>query len=141
MAKVDLDDLQFEHRKWSFFSSILGTHHLGFLHLQEAAKGWAELPVSVAACCVESVKTKVMQDPEMPFIMRLMGRFGTTPELAARNAVTVLTTSDSGRLKGVIVRKSKRYEPEKLALNAGDAAKLWVITGDIAAQRGLTLPH
>lgn len=140
MAGVDLDDMQFERRKWSFFKSILGTHHLGFLHIQEATKRWADLPVSLSACCVESVKTKAMQDPAMPFIMRLMGRFGTSPELAARNAVTVLTAADPAVLKGAIVRKSKEYKPEKLQLDAADAAKLWDTTTEIGKSRGMVLP-
>ena len=38
----DLDDLQFERRKWTFFKAVLGTHLLGFLHIQEAAKRWAQ---------------------------------------------------------------------------------------------------
>lgn len=140
MAKVDLDDLQFERRKWSFFKSILGTHHLGFLALQEAAKRYADLPVSFAASCVEVVKTQSMQDPKMPFIMRLMGMFGTTPELASRNAVTLLTTADASGLKGVIVPKSKEYAPQPLNRDAADAAKLWDITTRLAQQKGLQLP-
>lgn len=140
MAGVDLNDLQFEHRKWSFFKSILGTHHLGFLHLYEASKRWADLPISLTASCVESVKTKAMTDPQMPLIMRLMGRFGTTPELAARNAVTLLATESASPLKAVIVRKSKLYNPEPLQLNDADAARLWDITTDIAAKAGVVLP-
>lgn len=140
MAKVDLDDLQFERRKWSFFKSILGTHYLGFLHLQEAAKRWQDLPISLTAACVESVKTKAMTDPEMPLIMRLMGRFGTTPELASRNAVTLLTTDHPDNLKGAIVPKSKQYNPQPLALNPDDAEKLWAITTEIARSHGLDLP-
>jgi len=140
MASVDLDDLQFERRKWSFFKSILGTHHLGFLHIQQATNLWSDLPVSLAACCVESVKTKAMLDPQMPLIMRIMGRFGTTPELASINAVRVLTAADANELKGVIVRKSKEYKPEKLQLNSADAEKLWGLTTDIGSRHGLLLP-
>lgn len=140
MAGVDLDDLQFERRKWSFFKSILGTHHLGFLHIQQATTLWSDLPVSLAACCVESVKTKTMLDPQMPLIMRIMGRFGTTPELASINAVRVLTAADAHELKGVIVRKSKEYKPEKLQLNSADAEKLWGLTTAIGSRHGLLLP-
>lgn len=140
MAGVDLDDLQFERRKWSFFKSILGTHHLGFLHIQEAARRWADRPISLTACCVESVKTKAMQDPAMPFVMRLMGRFGTTPELASRNAVRILTAADSAGLKGAIVPKSRVFEPRPLQLDSADGERLWEITTHIAAERGLALP-
>jgi hypothetical protein len=45
-------------RKWSFFKSILGTHLLGFMHIQEAAKHWQGQPVTIAASCVGSTKTK-----------------------------------------------------------------------------------
>jgi NAD(P)-dependent dehydrogenase (short-subunit alcohol dehydrogenase family) len=140
MAGIDLDDLQFDHRKWSFFKSVLGTHYLGFLHLQQAAKFWSDLPVSLAACCVGSVRTKAMQDPEMPLVMRLMGRFGTTPELASRNAVSVLTTATPNDLKGSILRNWKNYSPEPLALDASDAARLWELTSTIAREHGLSLP-
>lgn len=141
MAGVDLNDLQFRHRKWSFFKSILGTHHLGFLHLQEAARRWGDMPVYPMASCVESVKTKAMQDPAMPLVMRLMGRFGTSPELASRNAVTMLTIADNSDLKGAIVRKSKHYQPEPLQLDSADAGRLWAITTEIAAEHGLDLPY
>lgn len=141
MARVDLDDLQFERRKWSFFKAILGTHHLGYLFLQEAAKHYANLPVSFTASCVESVKTQVMLDPKMPLIMRLMGRFGTSPELASRNAVALLTTADSSSLKGgVVVLKSKVYAPQPINRDAADATKLWDITSKLAQEKGLALP-
>src|SRR5690606_27562736 len=91
LFKPDLDDLQFERRKWGFYKSLLGTHILGFLHIQEAARRWRELPVALTATCVGPTKTKAMLDPRMPLSMRLMGRFGTTPEVSAANAVRALT--------------------------------------------------
>lgn len=140
MAGVDLNDLQFEHRKWSFFKSILGTHHLGFLHLYEASRRWKDLPVSAIATCVESVKTKAMTDPEMPLIMKIMGYFGTTPELASRNAVRLLTTDDNSPLKSAITRHSKKYEIENLQMDPLEAEKLWDITTEIAKKGGVELP-
>ena len=141
MAGVDLDDLQFKNRKWSFFKSILGTHYLGFLSLQEATERWADLPITLAASCVESVKTKAMLDPDMPLIMRLMGRFGTTPEKASRNAVTLLTCKNTDNIKGVMVPSSKRFQPKALNLDKTDAHKLWDITTDLAASKGMILPN
>lgn len=136
----DLDDLQFERRKWGFFKSVLGTHVLGFLHIQEATRRWQGLPVSLTAACVESVKTKAMLDPQMPLVMRLMGKFGTTPELAARNAIRVLTAQDVSAARGAILRSSKRYAPEPLALDPARAARLWTLTSELAAQKNVTLP-
>jgi len=138
--KPDLDDLQFERRKWGFFKSVLGTHILGFLHIQEAAQRWRDLPVSLTATCVNSTKTKAMADPRMPLAMRLMGQFGTTPEVSAANAVRVLTQASAQGLSGTVLRRPKRFEPQALQLDSGDAARLWDITTKLAAQRGLRLP-
>lgn len=139
MANIDLDDLQFNKRKWTFFKSILGTHYLGFLHLYEASKRWQDLPISTVATCVESVKTKAMTDPNMPLIMRILGFFGTTPELASRNAVHLLTAKDRSQLKSAIVRHSKKYEIEHLEMDSVESEKLWDITTAIAKKCGIDL--
>ncbi|OAN52599.1 hypothetical protein A7Q26_07275 [Sphingobium sp. TCM1] len=140
MFMPDLDDLQFDRRKWSFFRSVLGTHLLGFLHIQEATKRWENRPVTLTACCVNSTRTKAMSDPAMPLIMRLMGRFGTTPELSARNAVGLLTEASARGAAGTVLRNPARYAPEPLILEAQEAAKLWDITTSIAGQGGMALP-
>lgn len=136
----DLDDLQFDRRNWGFFKSILGTHLLGFLHIQEAAKRWRDRPVTLIAVCVNSTRTKAMADPDMPFIMRLMGKFGATPEQSARNAVRVLTEVTALDAGGAVLRNPKRYAPEALALDPAQAAKLWKITSSIADEHGVVLP-
>ncbi len=135
----DLDDLQFEHRKWGFFRSILGTHLLGFLHIQEAERLWADRPVSLTACCVGSTRTKAMADPAMPLMMRLMGRFGTTPERSAANAVRVLSKASAADARGAILKNPKAYAPEPIAMDTVKAARLWAITTDLAAAHGAAL--
>ncbi|MBB5684878.1 SDR family NAD(P)-dependent oxidoreductase [Sphingobium boeckii] len=136
----DLDDLQFEQRKWGFFKSILGTHLLGFLHLQEAAGRWADRPVTLTAACVNSTKTKAMADPEMPLVMRLMGTFGTTPEKSAQNAVRVLTEASAANATATVLRNPKTYAPETLAFDPAKAVRLWDITTSIGARHGVVLP-
>jgi hypothetical protein len=136
----DLDDLQFERRKWTFFKSVLGTHLLGFLHIQEAAKRWHSLQVTIAAACVGATKTKAMADPAMPLIMRLMGLFGTSPETSAVTALRLLTEISAKDANGSVLRNPKRSSPDPLSLNSADAVKLWKITERLAAERGLTLP-
>ncbi|MBA3868945.1 MAG: SDR family NAD(P)-dependent oxidoreductase [Anaerolineae bacterium] len=139
MADENLDDLQFEQRKWSVMKSVFGTHYLGFLHLQEAGKRYAKLPVSFMASCVASTKTQSAFDPKTPFIFRLLARFGTTPELAARNTVTLLTTAETSDLKSVILPTPKQYTPKPLNVDAADAAKLWEMTTKLALEKGLSL--
>src|SRR5271167_2891292 len=136
----DLDDLQFERRKWTFFKSVLGTHLLGFLHIQEAAQRWQGQPVTISASCVGSTKTKAMSDPAMPLVMRLMGAFGARPEISAQNAVRLLTLDSACDANSAVLRSPNRYSPERLAQSSAQAAKLWDITTRIAAQNRLMLP-
>lgn len=136
----DLDDLQFERRKWSFFKSILGTQLLGFLHIQQAAWLWCNLPVTVAACCVGSTKTKAMTNRNMPLAMRVMGYFGTMPEISAANDIKLLTVPSALNANGSVLFEPKAYSPESLRLDPAKAARLWDMTGELARQRGIDLP-
>ncbi|PSJ57448.1 SDR family NAD(P)-dependent oxidoreductase [Kumtagia ephedrae] len=136
----DLNDLQYEKRNWGFFRAVLGTQALGFLHVQEAARRWRGGAVSIAACCARPTKTKAMLDKRMPFIMRVMGRFGTTPEKSARNIVAFLTHASVSDANGAALRNPSRWRPRPIGWNCEKAAKLWEITTQIAAERGVKLP-
>ncbi len=135
----DLDDLQFKHNKWTFFKSALGSHALSFLHIQEATRRWSNKPVTLTAVCVGPTKTKVMLDPKMPLLMRLLGLIGTKPELSARNAVTALTKASPLDAKGAILRKPKLWLPEPIAFDEAKARKLWDITATLAEEHGVIL--
>ncbi|MFE0756360.1 SDR family NAD(P)-dependent oxidoreductase [Inquilinus sp. NPDC058860] len=135
----DLGDLQYERTRWTFFKSALGSHALSFLHIQEASRRWSDRPVTLTAACVGPTKTKVMLDPRMPPIMRLLGMIGTRPEVSARNAVTALVKASAADANGAILRKPKSWTPEPLAFDAGKATKLWDITSVLTAQHGVTL--
>ena len=127
----DLDDLQFEQRKFGFYKALLGTHLLGFLHIQEATRRWADKPVTLSAVCVGSTNTKVMSAPEMPLTMRLLGLVATSPEASAVNAIRLLTSKSAADARGAVLRNPKRYTPEPIALDPNKAAKLWAITDDL----------
>ena len=127
----DLEDLQFERRKFGFYKALLGTHLLGFLHIQEATRRWADMPVTLAAACVGSTKTKVMSSPEMPLTMRLLGVFATSPEASASNAIRLLTAKSAADARGAVLRNPKQYTPQPIALDPNKAAKLWAITDDL----------
>lgn len=137
----DLEDLQFEFRKWGFFKAVLGTHRLGFMHIQEANRRWQGGRVSIAASCVGSTRTKVMADPQMPSIMKLMGRFGARPERSAINAVRLLTRRSVAAAAGAILRKPADFTPQKLALDPLICARLWDFTSEIGRDHGIELPE
>ncbi|MHC8380480.1 SDR family NAD(P)-dependent oxidoreductase [Pseudomonas sp. LB3P14] len=138
--KVDLDDLQFHQRKWGFMKSLLGTHVLGALHIQQAARLWAHIPVSIAVSCVGSTNTKSMADPKMPWFMRMMGRFGAKPEVSASNAVCFLTKQNATSANGASLRNPKVYQPVPIIRNQQDAERLWRITGELVELKGVRLP-
>jgi hypothetical protein len=81
-----------------------------------------------------------MADPNMPLIMRLLGVFGTSPEVSAVNAVKLLTCAAAEVVHGAVLRKPKHFRPERLAMDPTRAAKLWELTGRMALERGLRLP-
>ena len=135
----DLDDLQYQNTKWSFFKSVLGSHALSFLHIQEASRRWSALPVTIAAVCVGPTKTKAMLDPKMPLIMRLLGMIGTKPEISACNAVAALAKASASDARGSVLRKPKAWTPQPILFDAIKAAKLWDITTSLAAQHHVRL--
>jgi NAD(P)-dependent dehydrogenase (short-subunit alcohol dehydrogenase family) len=140
MAPPALEDLQFERRKWSFFKAILVTHVEGFMFLDEASRRWADLPVRLYASGVGTTKTKVMQDPNMPLIMRLIVRFGTTPEISAQNSIRLLLDAAPPAMKAALYKNPKKFTPSPFAVPAAEAARFWDITTEIAASKGLVLP-
>ena len=140
MARPDLDDLQFAHRKWSFFKAILTTHVEGFLFLDEAARRWQDKPIGLYAAAMPSTKTKAMQDPAMPLIMRLMGRFGATPERSAANPTRLLLDDARPAAKAAIFKNPKRFVASDLDVPRDEAQRLWAITTELAAQKGADLP-
>jgi NAD(P)-dependent dehydrogenase (short-subunit alcohol dehydrogenase family) len=136
----DLDDLQFEKTSYSFYKAVLGSHNLGFMFIQEASKRWKDRPVSIVAACVGPTKTKSMSDSNMPFLMRLMGRFGTTAEVSSKYVVEYL------RL--LAIPENQRFgvmwDPKKADIGAtqrpdGKARKLWDITSRISSDHGVPL--
>ena len=140
MFMPPLDDLQFERRKWGHMKSVMGTHLLGQLHIQEATRLWGNRPITLTAVCVGPTKTKAMSDPRMPLLMRILGKFGTTPEASAVNIVRALTADSAAEIAGAKLPKPKLYIPKRIALDPNDAANLWTITSEIVSNRGFTLP-
>ncbi len=113
---------------------------LGFLHIQEAAKRWNGTGITLSAVCAGPTRTKVMQDKRMPLIMRLIGRFGASPEVSAQNIVDYVTRASAADAKGAALRDPKRWSPQPLHWSEQNAAKLWDKTSRIAGDHGIDLP-
>ena len=140
MAAPDLDDLQFERRKWRFFKAILTTHVQGFLFLDEASRRWADRQIGLYATGVASTRTRAMLDPAMPLIMRIMGRLGITAEKSAVNATRLLLDEARPAMQAAIFKNPKRFTPAPFDLPAQEGGRLWDITTALARRRGVVLP-
>lgn len=137
LAKIDVDDLQFINRKWSFLKSLFASNQMGNLYLQHAAARYHNLPISYTSTCVLAVKTQVMADPEMPLFMRIPALFGTTPEIGAKNAIAILTCLNADEFKAVKFPNAKRFVAKKLNYNKIEAENLWAKTAILAKQKNL----
>jgi len=140
MARPNLDDLQFDRHKWSFFKAILTTHVLGFMFLDEASRRWADKPISFHAKGIGTTRTKVMTNPDMHWIMRFMARFGTTPEKSAQNAIHLMLDKTPPAMRAGLVKKPGKLEVSAFDTPPEEAAALWDITSDIAASNEVELP-
>lgn len=139
IAKPVMDDLQYEHRKWSFFKAILSTHVMGFMFLDQASRRWADASVRLYATGVNTTKTKVMADPDMHWIMRLMANFGTKPETSAQNAVRLLLSSQSPEPRAGLLKHAGKYVISPFDHPQEEAERLWDTTTTLAAKYGVVL--
>ncbi|NUP14331.1 MAG: SDR family oxidoreductase [Polyangiaceae bacterium] len=126
----DIDDLQFERRKWTLMASLMSSQVLGFLHVQEASRRWNDRPVTIALACVGPTSTDTIR--AQPWWVRaLYGVIATTPERSAANAVRFLLEEDVRVARGAVFRSSKKYRSEPIAYEAHLAAKVWEVTEKI----------
>ncbi|MFY0533170.1 SDR family NAD(P)-dependent oxidoreductase [Nannocystis pusilla] len=136
----DLDDLQFERRRWSLLPTLMSSQVLGYLHVQAAAQRWRDLPVTTSIVCVGMTRTETVRG--WPWFVRGLYRlFGTSPERSAANAVRLLTAVDVRGANGSIFFDPQRFEPTPLALDPALAHRTWELSDRLARSRGLVLPE
>jgi NAD(P)-dependent dehydrogenase (short-subunit alcohol dehydrogenase family) len=134
----DLDDLQFEHRKWTLRSALMSSQVLGYLHAQEAAKRWRARPVTLTIVCVGPTRTSTIA--QQPWWVRALYRvIATTPERSARNVVRVLVSSHPGDFNGTVLIDPRRAEPTALRYDPSLAHQTWVLSERLTSEHGLLL--
>lgn len=120
----DVGDLQFERRKWTLTASLMSSQVLGFLHVQEAARRWKDLPISIAISCVGPTTTDSIR--EQPWWARaLYALIATTPERSAENGLRFLLDEDVRLARGAALKSPKKYQPTAIAYDAELAASVW----------------
>ncbi|PCC72148.1 short chain dehydrogenase [Nannocystis exedens] len=136
----DLDDLQFERRRWSLLPALMSSQVLGYLHVQAAAQRWRDLPVTTSIACVGMTRTDTVR--EWPWYIRGLYRlFGTSTERSAANVVRLLTAADVRGMNGAILFDPGRFEATPLALDDALAQRTWELSDRLARSRGLVLPE
>lgn len=118
----NLDDLQFERRRWSLMASLMSSQVLGFLHAQEATRRWRELPVSISLACVGPTQTEAIRS--QPWWARaLYAVIATSPERSAANVVRLLTAEQP--YKGVATLSARRFSPMLIDYDPALAERVW----------------
>ena len=131
----NLEDLQFERRKWSLLSSLMSSQVMGYLHVQEAAKRWEKLPVTATIACVGPTKTNNVR--EQPWWIRsLYSVIATTPERSAKNIVHLLEMADASNANGAVLFNAKRFLPTPLTYDATLATRAWEISDKLVREHG-----
>lgn len=133
----DLDDPQFERRRWSLLPALMSSQVLGYLHVQEAASRWRGLPVTASIACVGMTRTQNAMSG--PFWVRaLYSVAAVTPERSAENVVRLLTAADASEAHGAVLFDPKRFAPTPLAYDAALARRAWELSERLVRERGLS---
>ncbi|WNG51918.1 SDR family NAD(P)-dependent oxidoreductase [Archangium minus] len=132
----DLEDLQFEKRRWSLLPSLMSSQVLGYLHVQEAAKRWRGLPVRASIACVGMTNTDTIRG--WPWAVRALYRvLGAPPERAAENTVRLLTVADSSAAHGAVLFDPKHFRPTPLSYDSVLVQRTWELSEEWVRERGL----
>ncbi|WP_437287535.1 SDR family NAD(P)-dependent oxidoreductase [Sorangium sp. So ce406] len=134
----DLEDLQFDRRRWSLLRALMSSQVLGYLHVQEAAKRWNGLPVTASIACVGMTKTQnAMSGPW--WVRAIYSVAGVAPERSAENVVRLLTAADTSDAHGAVLFDPKRFTPTPLSYDAALASRTWELSEGLVRERGLSL--
>jgi retinol dehydrogenase 12 len=137
-AKLDLEDLQFERRKYSYMKSTPPTMLARILFTQELAERLKQDGITVNALHPGLVANTQLLNETRGFFRWFVNRVGTTPEKGADTAVWLATSPEAAKMTGQFVINRK---PAKTSGQASDAAfrkRLWETTEKIVAPRKAT---
>ncbi|WP_437818176.1 SDR family NAD(P)-dependent oxidoreductase [Sorangium sp. So ce1078] len=136
----DLEDLQFERRRWSLLPALMSSQVLGYLHVQEAAERWQGLPVTASIACVGMTKTEnAMKGPW--WVRAVYSLAAVRPEQSAENVVRLLTAADARHAHGAVLFDPRRFNPTPLSSLSYDAAlarRTWELSEGLLRERGLS---
>ncbi|MET4491202.1 SDR family NAD(P)-dependent oxidoreductase [Bradyrhizobium sp. LA7.1] len=131
----DLDDLQFERRRWSLTGSLMSSQVLGFLHVQEAARRWRDSSVHLTISCVGPTMTDSIREQAW-WARALYAVIATTPERAANNAVRFLLEDEAREMSGGAFLSPKKFRSTSIVYDDAMSGRVWLLTERILYAHG-----
>lgn len=130
-----MTDLQFERHPWKLVPALYSSQVLGYLHVQEAVRQWAGLPVTATVACVNMTRTNVFREMSWP-IRLLIALVGASADSAAANTVTLLCRENNHDCHGTVLTNPKQFEATPLHYSSVLAHDVWEMTEQLVRERG-----
>ncbi|HWF00838.1 MAG TPA: SDR family NAD(P)-dependent oxidoreductase [Caulobacteraceae bacterium] len=136
VARLDLDDLNFERRRYGAFAAYGNAKLCNILFTHELARRLEGSGVTANCFHPGGVATRFGADAKgvMGTLFRLAGRFMLTPEQGADTLIWLASAPEAADQNGGYFVRRRRTQPSAAARNAGLGARLWEVSERIAAR-------
>jgi NAD(P)-dependent dehydrogenase (short-subunit alcohol dehydrogenase family) len=133
-AKIDVDDLQFQHG-YKGFPAYSRSKLCNILFTRALARRLAGTGVTTNSLHPGFVSTRFGDESggSMARIIGVMKIFAISPEKGAETIVYLASSDGAAKTTGLYFYKCKPVEPSKLAQDDGAAERLWAETAKLAA--------
>lgn len=131
-AKIDLNDLQYQHRKYRFMQAYAQSKLLMNIVTFEWALRLKDSGMTVNCVHPGAVKTSLGSDsahhPALKWIDKMIKFFFITPEAAARTPVTLAISPEMENMTGKYFAKGKPVTASSVSYDTDLAKKVWEIS-------------
>ena len=132
-AKIDLDDLNFDRRKYSYFKSTPPTMVMRVLFTQELAERLTGTGVVVNTLHPGLVKNTQLLEQTGGFFRWMTNRFGKSPEVGADTVLWLATAPETATITGKMFAKRKEMKTPGQGSDPKVRKELWARTETMTA--------
>lgn len=131
-AKLDLEDLQYERRKYGLMKAYAQSKLLLTAMSFEAARQWKNTPITVNSAHPGAVKTQLGTNNANKGLLKYLDRaikfFFISPARAAQPIIDLATNPEMENISGEYFVKGKVKAASKAARDPDLARKIWVLS-------------